>query len=94
VRAGPITGDEPCLPLGHDLGTVSAVAVSPDGRWIMSASNNTIYLWPMPGVTKPPLHTLPYDELLTKLRALTNLQGVEDKTAATGWKLDIGPFPG
>jgi hypothetical protein len=48
----------------------------------------------MPDVTKPPFHKLPYDELMAKLRALTNLQVVEDKTAATGWKLDIGPFPG
>jgi hypothetical protein len=48
----------------------------------------------MPDVTKPPLHALPYDELMAKLGALTNLQVVEDPAAATGYKLDVGPFPG
>ena len=53
-----------------------------------------IRLWPMPDLSKPPLHTLPYDELMAKLRALTNLQVVEDKASATGYRLEIGPFPG
>jgi len=48
----------------------------------------------MPDVTKPPLHTLPPTELMAKLDALTNLRVVRDPTSATGWKLDIGPFPG
>jgi hypothetical protein len=48
----------------------------------------------MPDLTKPPLHTLPYAELITKLRALTNLQVVADPAAATGYKLEVGPFPG
>jgi hypothetical protein len=39
-------------------------------------------------------HALPYDELMAKLRALTNLQVVADETSSTGYKLDIGPFPG
>jgi hypothetical protein len=71
-----------------------ALGVSPDGRWVASSSAEVIHLWPMPDVSKPPFHTLPYKELMAKLRALTNLQVVEDKTTATGWKLDIGPFPG
>ena len=53
-----------------------------------------IRLWPVPDLTKPPLHTLPHDELMTKLGALTNLQAVEDEASPTGYKLDIGPFPG
>jgi hypothetical protein len=48
----------------------------------------------MPDVTKPPLHTLPYPELMAKLDALTNLRVVREASAATGWKLDVGPFPG
>jgi hypothetical protein len=48
----------------------------------------------MPDVTKPPLHTLPHEELTAKLDALTNLRVVRDPTSATGWKLDVGPFPG
>jgi WD40 repeat protein len=93
VRAGPATGEEPHLLLGH-TSAVGALSVSPDGRRIASVSDGALYFWPMPDVTKPPFHKLPYDELMAKLRALTNLQVVEDKTAATGWKLDIGPFPG
>jgi hypothetical protein len=34
------------------------------------------------------------EELMAKLRALTNLQVVADPAAATGYKLEIGPFPG
>jgi len=93
IRVGPATGEEPHPLLGHTT-AVGPVVVSPDGRWIASASDDGVYLWPMPDVTKPPFHTLPYAELMAKLRALTNLQVVEDKTAATGWKLEIGPFPG
>ena len=48
----------------------------------------------MPDVTKPPLHTLPHAELLAKLDALTNLRVVRDPPSATGWTLDVGPFPG
>jgi len=92
VRAGPATGEEPHLLLGH-TGPVFGLAISPDGRWIASSSEDTC-LWPMPDVTKPPLHTLPHAELMAKLDALTNLRVVRDATSATGWKLDVGPFPG
>jgi hypothetical protein len=45
-------------------------------------------------MTKPPLHTLPHDELLAKLRSLTNLRAVRDEASPTGWSIDVGPFPG
>ncbi len=48
----------------------------------------------MPELSKPPFHTLPYDELMAKLRSLTNLRVVEDPASPTGYKLEIGPFPG
>jgi WD40 repeat protein len=93
VRVGPTSGEEPHLLFGHK-GMVNALAVSPDERWIASASDDAIHLWPMPDVTKPPLHTLPHADLLAKLDALTNLRVVRDPTSSTGWKLDVGPFPG
>ena len=73
---------------------VSAVAVSPDGKWIASASANEIRLWPMPDLSTPPFHTLPYEQLMAKLRALTNLQVVADATATTGYRVEVGRFPG
>jgi len=94
VRVGPVTGEEPHLLFGH-TGPVTGVAVSPDGRWIASGSEDgTIRLWPMPDMTKPPLHTLPHDKLVAKLRSLTNLRAARDAASDTGWKIEIGPFPG
>jgi WD40 repeat protein len=93
VRVGPVSGEEPHLLLGH-VGMITSLAVSPDGRWIASASEDAIRLWPMPDLSKPPLHTLPHDELLAKLDAVTNLRAARDPTSPTGWKLEVGPFPG
>jgi WD40 repeat protein len=93
VRVGPSDGREPHLLCCH-ADRVDVVAVSPDGKWVASGGQGEIRLWPMPDLSKPPLHTLPYEELMAKLQALTNLQVVEDTAAATGYTLAIGPFPG
>jgi hypothetical protein len=48
----------------------------------------------MPDLAKPPLHTLPREELIAKLRSLTNLRVVEAPDSPSGWKLTHDPFPG
>ena len=94
IRVGPLTGEEPHLLFGH-TGKVLSVAVSPDGRRIASSgADGTIRLWEMPDLAKPPLHTLPHDELVAKLRSLTNLRAVRDPASDTGYTIEIGPFPG
>ena len=94
VRVGLVSGDEPHLLYGHTE-PVTSVAVSPDGRWIASGGDDgMIRLWPMPDLTKPALHTLPHDELLAKLKSLTNLRAVRDPASDTGYTIEIGPFPG
>jgi WD40 repeat protein len=84
---------EPHLLLGH-RGAVYGLAISPDGRWIASEADDGILLWAMPDWSQPPFHTLPLEELLARLDALTNLRAVEDPDAQTGWSLRVGPFPG
>jgi WD40 repeat protein len=93
LRAGPVSGEEPHLLFRHK-GLVLSLAISPDERWIASSSDESMSIWPMPDVTKPPVHVLPHAELMARLDSLTNLRVVRDTASATGWKLDIGPFPG
>jgi len=93
IHVGRVDSSEPQVLLGHQ--TAAWVSVSPDGRWIASTSlDGSLRLWPTPDLSKPPLHTLPHDELIAKLKTLTNLRVVRDEETATGWKLEVGPFPG
>ena len=86
----PSTASEPHLLLGHEGSVLwSCLAIDPKGRWIASGGmDETLRLWPMPDLSKPPLHTLPHDELIAKLKTLTNLRVVRDEESSTGWKLD------
>jgi WD40 repeat protein len=71
------------------------LVISPDLKWVAAGSgDSTMRLWPMPDLDQPPLHTLPRDELVAKLKSLTNLRAVRDAKAATGWSIELGPFPG
>jgi WD40 repeat protein len=94
VRVGPLSGGQPHLLYGHSQ-TITSLAVAADGQWIASASNDeTIRLWPMPDVSEAPLHTLPHEELLARLRSFTNLRVVPDEGSDTGYRVEAGPFPG
>ncbi len=94
LRVGRISGEEPHLLLGHD-GWINDVDIDPLGRWIASGgADATVRIWPMPDLSTPPLHTLPHDELVAKLKTLTNLRVVRDEESATGWTLTHEPFQG
>ena len=94
IRVGLATGEEPHLLLADTASTPWA-DLSPDGRWVAAPTvSGSIRLWAVPDLSKPPFHTLPYPELMAKLRELTNLRVVDDAGSPTGYRLDIGPFPG
>jgi len=93
IRIGPSSGAVPHI-LYSDPRRILGLAFSPDGKWVASSGGTTIRLWPMPDLSKPPVHTLPHDVLLAKLKNLTNLRAVSDPRAASGYRVAIGPFPG
>jgi WD40 repeat protein len=76
---------------GHE-GDVLCIAFSPDGRWLATGDwDGIIRIWPIP--EGKPLHTLPYEELLDRLRAQTNLRVTGNRE--DGYKIKpTGRFPG
>jgi WD40 repeat protein len=88
IRVGPVTGEEPHLILAaSDRGVLT---IDPLGRWVASSGR----LFPMPDLSKPPLHTLPREDLIAKLETLTNIRVVRDEESSTGWTLTHEPFQG
>jgi WD40 repeat protein len=92
VRVGSSDGSAPHLLTGG--GAMGGVVISPDGRWIASAHGAEIRLWPMPDMSKPPLHTLPLPELLAKLHELTNIELVGAGSPGEDYRIEFGRFPG
>ncbi len=93
ILVGGLTEGQPHLLFSHD-GTAISVAVQGD-RIVSGGSNDgTVRIWPMPDIDETPFHLLPYGELIAKLRALTNVRVVEDENSETGYRTEIGEFPG
>ena len=99
-RVGPISGEEPhviAMPEVLDSFAPPVTAISPDGRWIAVRCMNDASELVSCLVRKPEgplLHTLPREQLLARLRSLTNLRVVPDKSSRTEYRLDTLPFPG
>jgi WD40 repeat protein len=94
LRVSHVSGGEPHVLLGHE-GGIYAIDIDPLGRWIATGGQDgTVRIWPMPDLSKPPLHTLPRNELIAKLKTLTNLRVNRDEEDPSGWTLTHDPFPG
>jgi hypothetical protein len=86
-------GERAHLLLGHK-NPIQRLAVDPKRRWIASYSTKetAVRLWPIP--EGAPFHTLPRDEFLERLRALTNMRAVPDAESSSGYKIEYAEFPG
>jgi len=87
ARVGRLGDENPHLLLGHDAGPVMPL-VSPDGRWIATIGDKHPFLWPMPDLARPPLHSLPRDEFVARIEAFTNLRAVPDEESNTGYSVE------
>jgi hypothetical protein len=92
LTVGRTAGGEPHRIVEDD---VWSVAISPDDRWIaIGQGDGDVLLWPVPDLDRPPLDTLPHDELVARLEALTNARAVRDNRSPDGWDVRWEPFPG
>ncbi len=72
---------------------VAAVAISPDGRWIASGSQDaTVRLWRVP--TGTPVQALPVRRFLEVMYQNCNYVYVKNPYAPTGFDTVIRPFGG
>jgi WD40 repeat protein len=94
IRVGRLSGGPPHLLYGHE-GPLLDLAISPDLKWVASTGeDDTLRLWPIPDLDTPPLHTLPHEELVAKLRSLTNIRAVRAPESSMGWRIELDAFPG
>ena len=94
IRVGGLDGRAPHLLLGHRK-AVRALDMPAKGSWFVSGGgDSTVRVWPMPDLDATPFHELPHEELLAKLRKLTNMRAVRDEVNPSGYRLELAPFPG
>jgi len=94
IRVSRIGDEQPHVLLGHN-GAIKSIAMDPAGRRIASTSEDrTVRLWPMPDLSRPAFHTLPLDEFLDHLKALTNYRVVPDESEPSGFRVTTVPFDG
>jgi WD40 repeat protein len=97
LQVGRASAAEPYLvPTPFDVKLYGFPALlSPNAdRIAQGYGDGSIWLFPVPDLESPPPHTLPTDEFIAWLKTLTNRRVVRDPESETGWKLEVGPFPG
>ena len=94
MRVEPLTGEEPHFLFGHTSAVIS-VAAARDGHWIAPARATTDRSTPgrcrafrSRCCTRCPRSASGEAEIADQLRA------ARDPSSGTGWKIEIGPFPG
>jgi WD40 repeat protein len=96
VRVGSVAGEAPHV-FVMTWSRVSALTVSPDGRWIAAGhADGAIRLWPVPDLDATPILDLPRPEFLETLRRRTNLRAIPHPQKPPGWYLikAVEPFQG
>jgi WD40 repeat protein len=64
-------------------------------RFAVGYGDGSIWLHSVPDLDSPPLNfSSPLDEFIARLETFTNLRAVRDPESETGWKFEVGPFPG
>lgn len=94
-RIGPASGETPHLLIANadQESLLPLVAVSSDGRWIASSDATGVRLWPMPDLSRSPMQTLPYGQLMSTLRSQTNVRVVRNPFEPFAYNVEIGDLP-
>jgi WD40 repeat protein len=93
ILVGDLAEGKPHLLFSHS-GTAISVEVQGDRIVSGGSEDGTVRIWTMPDMDETPFHLLPYEELLAKLRALTNVRVVPDENSETGYGTEVTEFPG